>query len=147
MGKKEKINISNKSDEIMNKMLDNLVSLDKTMNKMLNKLNKLDKLNELNSRFNEMNNTMNNKFNKMLDKLDEMNKKLNKLDEMSKTMDEMSLSLILFGMDRSRENGFTDFARQGGVGPEIEESFSMENSMDSSDLDELPDEVYKYEDY
>ncbi len=143
MGKKEKINISNKSDEIMNKMLDNLVSLDKTMNKMLNKLNKLDKLDELNI-------TMNNKFDKMLDKLDkldEMNKKLNKLDEMSKTMDEMSLSLILFGMDRSRENGFTDFARQGGVGPEIEESFSMENSMDSSDLDELPDEVYKYEDY
>ncbi len=125
-------------------------SLAAIMKEISNKLNKLDKLDELNSRFNEMNNTMNNKFNKMLDKLDkldEMNKKLDKLDEMSKTMDEMSLSLILSGMNRSRENDFTDFARQGGVGPEIEESFSMENSMDSSDLDELPDEVYRYEDY
>lgn len=136
---KGNINISNKSDEIMNKILDkldNLANLDKTMNKMLNKLEMLNKLNKL-DKLDELNNTMNNKFNKML----------NKLDELNDTMDEMSLSLILSGMDRSRENDFTDFTRQGGVGPEIEESFSMENSMDSSDLDELPDEVYRYEDY
>ena len=38
------------------------------------------------------------------------------------------------------------FAREGGVYPKMQEPFSLGNSMDWSDLDELPDEAFKYHD-
>jgi len=123
-----------------------LKSLDKTMNKlnktMNDKFDKLDKtMNEMNNKLDKLDKTMNKLNTTMNDKLDKLNKTMND------RFDELSLSINLIETGSGKNDIFDFLAQEGGVGPGIEESFSMENSMDSSDLDELPDEVYRYEDY
>jgi len=129
-------------DDSSNKGANNTNKKSQTVNKSINDTSPvLEALNGINNKLAEVIELLAKKSGEISNKLDKLNKTMND------RFDELSLSINLIETGSGKNDIFDFLAQEGGVGPGIEESFSMENSMDSSDLDELPDEVYRYEDY